>query len=137
VTDIEITRFDRARAYWTERGWSERGPIKTGTRIDTPHDGANSKSGTVTVAGVAWAQHRGINAVQVQIDDGPWQPARLAADTSIDTWRQWAYDWPTTSGTHTIRARATDGTGQVQTSEEADVVPDGASGYPSITVRVG
>jgi len=137
VTEIEITRFDRARAYWTERGWSERGPIKTGTRIDTPHDGANPKSGTVTVAGVAWAQHRGINAVQVQIDDGPWQPARLAADPSIDTWRQWAYDWPTTSGTHTIRARATDGTGQVQTSEQADVVPDGASGYPSITVRVG
>ncbi|MBU3063372.1 molybdopterin-dependent oxidoreductase [Nocardia sp. NEAU-G5] len=137
VTDIEITRFDRARAYWTERGWSERGPIKTGTRIDTPHDGANPKPGTVTVAGVAWAQHRGIKAVEVQIDDGPWQPARLAADPSIDTWRQWAYDWNTTPGSHTIRARSTDATGQVQTSEQQDVVPDGATGYPSISVRVG
>lgn len=137
VTDIEITRFDRARAYWTERGWSERGPIKTGTRIDTPHDGANPKSGTVTVAGVAWAQHRGIKAVEVQIDDGAWQPARLAADPSIDTWRQWAYDWKTTPGQHTIRARSTDATGQIQTSEQQDVVPDGATGYPSITVRVG
>uniref|UniRef100_UPI001C22A999 molybdopterin-dependent oxidoreductase n=1 Tax=Nocardia alni TaxID=2815723 RepID=UPI001C22A999 len=137
VTDIEITRFDRARAYWTERGWSERGPIKTGTRIDTPKDAASVSSGPVTVAGVAWAQHRGINAVQIQIDNGPWQPARLAADPSIDTWRQWAYDWTPTPGTHTIRARATDATGQVQTSEVADVVPDGASGYPSITVRAG
>ncbi len=137
VTDIEITRFDRAQAYWTERGWSERGPIKTGTRIDTPKDAAKVSSGPVTVAGVAWAQHRGINAVQVQVDNGPWQPARLAADPSIDTWRQWAYDWTPTPGTHTIRARATDATGQVQTAEIADVVPDGATGYPSITVRAG
>ncbi|WP_084525526.1 molybdopterin-dependent oxidoreductase [Nocardia vaccinii] len=137
VTDIEITRFDRARAYWTERGWSERGPIKTGTRIDTPKDGASVGRGRVAVAGVAWAQHRGINTVEVQIDDGPWQSARLAAEPSVDTWRQWVYDWTPTSGTHTIRARATDGTGQVQTSEVRDVVPDGATGYPSITVRAG
>lgn len=137
VTDIEITRFDRAQAYWTERGWSERGPIKTGTRIDTPKDGASVGRGRVAVAGVAWAQHRGINAVEVQIDDGPWQSARLAAEPSVDTWRQWVYDWTPTPGTHTIRARATDGTGQVQTAEVRDVVPDGATGYPSITVRAG
>ncbi|WP_084530817.1 molybdopterin-dependent oxidoreductase [Nocardia miyunensis] len=137
VTDIEITRFDRAQAYWTKRGWSERGPIKTGTRIDTPRDGASVGGGRVAVAGVAWAQHRGINAVEVQIDDGPWQSARLAAEPTIDSWRQWVYDWTPTSGTHTLRARATDGTGQVQTSEVQDVVPDGATGYPSVTVRVG
>jgi DMSO/TMAO reductase YedYZ molybdopterin-dependent catalytic subunit len=137
VTDIEITRFDRAKAYWTERGWSVRGPIKTGTRIDTPHDAASVSSGRITIAGVAWAQHRGINAVEVQIDSGPWNSARLAAEPSIDTWRQWAYDWNPTPGTHTIRARATDGTGQIQTSQVQDVVPDGATGYPSITVRVG
>ncbi|MQY19926.1 Sulfoxide reductase catalytic subunit YedY [Nocardia sp. RB20] len=137
VTDIEITRFDRAQAYWTERGWSERGPIKTGTRIDTPSDGASVGGQRVAIAGVAWAQHRGINGVEVQIDDGPWQSARLAAEPSIDTWRQWVYDWTPTSGTHTVRARATDGTGQVQTAQLADVVPDGATGYPVVTVRVG
>ncbi|WP_063009173.1 molybdopterin-dependent oxidoreductase [Nocardia kruczakiae] len=135
VTDLEITRFDRAQAYWTRRGWSERGPIKTGTRIDTPRGAV--RAGKVTIAGVAWAQHRGIDAVEVQIDNGPWQPARLAAEPSVDTWRQWSYDWDATAGTHTVRARATDGTATVQTAEVADVIPDGASGYPSRTIRVG
>ncbi|MEG8178540.1 molybdopterin-dependent oxidoreductase [Nocardia terpenica] len=137
VTDIEITRFDRAQAYWTRRGWSARGPIKTGTRIDTPHDGAKLAAGRVTVAGVSWAQHRGIRAVEVQIDDGPWQPTRLAAEPSLDTWRQWAFDWNAPSGQHTLRARATDGTGQPQTAAVADVIPDGASGHPAITLHVG
>ncbi|MBF5002182.1 molybdopterin-dependent oxidoreductase [Nocardia sp. BSTN01] len=135
VTELEITRFDRAQAYWTRRGWSERGPIKTGTRIDTPRGAV--RAGKVTIAGVAWAQHRGIDAVEVQIDNGPWQPARLAAEPSVDTWRQWSYDWDAPAGTHTVRARATDGTGTVQTAQVADVIPDGASGYPSRTIRVG
>lgn len=135
VTELEITRFDRAQAYWTRRGWSERGPIKTGTRIDTPRGAV--RAGKVTIAGVAWAQHRGIDAVEVQIDNGPWQPARLAAEPSVDTWRQWSYDWEASAGTHTVRARAIDGTGTVQTAEVADVIPDGASGYPSRTIRVG
>ncbi|RDI53095.1 molybdopterin-dependent oxidoreductase [Nocardia mexicana] len=137
VTELEITRFDRAQAYWTKRGWSARGPIKTGTRIDTPRAGARPSGGRVVVAGVAWAQHRGIRAVEVQIDDGPWEPARLAAEPSIDTWRQWTYDWDATPGPHTLRARSTDGTGQVQTSEVRDVIPDGATGYPTVSVRVG
>ncbi|RMI35056.1 molybdopterin-dependent oxidoreductase [Nocardia stercoris] len=137
VTELEVTRFDRAQAYWTQRGWSAQGPVKTGTRIDVPRDGASPAAGPVTVAGVAWAQHRGITAVEVQIDDGPWQPARLAVEPTADTWRQWSFDWPATPGRHTVRARATDGTGAVQTGQVHDVVPDGATGYPSITVRVG
>ncbi|MFJ1457769.1 molybdopterin-dependent oxidoreductase [Nocardia sp. N2S4-5] len=136
VTELEITRFDRAQAYWTKRGWSALGPIKTGTRIDTPRVGARVSAGRIPVAGVAWAQHRGITAVEVRIDDGPWQPARLAAEPSLDTWRQWVYDWDATPGPHTLRARATDDTGEPQTSELRDVVPDGATGYPNVTVRV-
>lgn len=138
VTELEVTRFDRAQAYWTERGWSPQGPIKTECRIDTPRAHGTYPAGTtLTIAGVAWAQHRGIKAVEVRIDQGGWQPARLAAEPSIDTWRQWAFDWEATgSGVHTVWVRATDGTGAVQTADVADVVPDGASGYPSLTVRV-
>ncbi|MEV4235968.1 MULTISPECIES: sulfite oxidase [unclassified Nocardia] len=137
VTELEITRFDRATAYWTRRGWSAYGPIKTGTRIDTPRSRAKLQPGSTAIAGVAWAQHRGIRAVEVQIDNGPWQPARLSTEQSIDTWRQWVYDWNATPGPHTIRARATDGTGETQTEARAPVVPDGATGYPSTTVTVG
>ncbi|GAB2642589.1 molybdopterin-dependent oxidoreductase [Nocardia goodfellowii] len=136
VTDLEITRFDRATAYWTRRGWSAQGPIKTASRIDTPRARARLSAGRVPIAGIAWAQHRGITAVEVQIDSGPWQPARLSADQSIDTWRQWVYDWDATPGPHTIRARATDATGQPQTAEFQDVIPDGATGYPSVNVQV-
>ncbi|MEV0359697.1 molybdopterin-dependent oxidoreductase [Nocardia sp. NPDC050697] len=137
VTELEVTRFDRATAYWTKLGWAAEGPIKTGTRIDTPAASARLKPGRVPVAGVAWAQHRGIAAVEVQVDDGPWERARLAADVSVDTWRQWVYEWNATPGPHTLRARATDGAGVVQTSEVAAAVPDGASGYPAVFVRVG
>ncbi|MER7451575.1 molybdopterin-dependent oxidoreductase [Nocardia beijingensis] len=136
VTELEVTRFDRATAYWTRRGWSAQGPIKTGTRIDTPRARGRLQPGRLPIAGVAWAQHRGISAVEVQIDNGPWQQARLSDEQSIDTWRQWVFDWDATPGPHTLRARATDGTGETQTAERRDVIPDGATGYPSVTVQV-
>ncbi|WP_435591065.1 molybdopterin-dependent oxidoreductase [Nocardia sp. bgisy118] len=137
VTELEVTRFDRATAYWTRRGWSALGPIKTGTRIDTPRGRVRRPPGRIPVAGVAWAQHRGITAVEVQIDDGDWRPARLSTEQSIDTWRQWVYDWDATPGTHTLRARATDGTGETQTAERRDVIPDGATGHPTLTIQIG
>ncbi|MEU4345082.1 molybdopterin-dependent oxidoreductase [Nocardia sp. NPDC023852] len=137
VTELEVTRFDRATAYWTRRGWSALGPIKTGTRIDTPRVRGRIEPGRSPIAGVAWAQHRGIRGVEVQIDNGAWQQARLAGEQSVDTWRQWVFDWDATAGPHTIRARATDGTGEIQTAERRDVVPDGATGYPAVTIQVG
>ncbi|MGW5436452.1 molybdopterin-dependent oxidoreductase [Nocardia asteroides] len=136
VTELEVTRFDRATAYWTRRGWSALGPIKTGTRIDTPRGRGRIPQGRTTIAGVAWAQHRGITGVEVQIDDGPWRPARLSTEVTVDTWRQWVYDWAATSGQHTIRARALDETGTPQTAVQQDVVPDGATGYPTLTLQV-
>lgn len=138
VVDLELTRFDRAQAYWTKLGWSERGPIKTESRIDVPRDGQKVAKGPVTFGGVAWAQHRGIKAVEVRIDDGPWQPAQLGASYSNDAWRLWSFPWTATqSGTHAITVRATDDTGAVQTEDEALPVPDGATGWHSVSFEVG
>jgi DMSO/TMAO reductase YedYZ molybdopterin-dependent catalytic subunit len=136
VTDIEVTTFASASAYWVQRGWSQQAPIKTESRIDVPADGGSLAAGTAAVAGVAWAQHRGIDAVEVRVDRGPWQQARLAAVPGIDTWRQWVWQWDATPGRHVLEARATDGTGYTQTAARAQSVPDGASGYPSATVTV-
>jgi DMSO/TMAO reductase YedYZ molybdopterin-dependent catalytic subunit len=136
VTELILTRFDRETAYWTGRGWSEKGPVKLSSRIDVPRDNGTVDSGTVTVAGVAWSQHVGISAVDVQIDGGQWNAATLADAISADTWRQWRWDWTATSGSHTIRVRATDADGLVQTSATADVVPDGATGLHSISASV-
>ena len=127
VVDLEVTRFDLAAAYWTDRGWSERGPIKISSRIDVPRSGQTLSEGPITVAGVAWHQHVGIESVDVQVDDGPWQPATLATAISIDTWVQWRFDWDAPSGTHTLRVRATGADGEVQTSDVQGPVPNGST----------
>ncbi len=137
VVDLEVTRFDRAEGYWTPRGWSPLGPVKTSSRIDVPRDGDRLRPGRVPVAGVAWAQHRGVRSVQVRVDDGPWQEARTAAVPSADTWRQWVLDWQATSGSHALSVRAVDGPGAVQIGEPTDAAPDGATGWHTITVHVG
>ncbi|MED5803391.1 molybdopterin-dependent oxidoreductase [Gordonia sp. Z-3] len=136
VTDWEITRFDRAQAYWTERGWGVRAPIKTASRIDRPAPLSTQPAGPVTVAGTAWAQHRGVSAVEVRVDDGPWQPAQLAPQYSIDTWRQWTFGWDATPGQHTLYCRATDGAGRVQPEQRVAPIPDGATGWHSRVIRV-
>jgi DMSO/TMAO reductase YedYZ molybdopterin-dependent catalytic subunit len=136
VVDLEVTRFDQAEGYWTPRGWSVKGPIKTESRIDVPRVGDEPRAGTVAVAGVAWAQHRGVRAVEVRVDDGPWQVATLGASGNADTWRQWVWRWEATQGDHTLQVRATDATGHVQTSQEAPPAPDGASGWHTVRVTV-
>jgi DMSO/TMAO reductase YedYZ molybdopterin-dependent catalytic subunit len=135
VTDIKVTTFRGNYAYWAQRGWSQQAPIKTESRIDVPGGGSVS-AGPQQVAGVAWAQHKGIDAVHVRVDRGPWHQARLATVPGIDTWRQWAWDWEATRGNHVIEARATDATGYTQTALQEPPEPNGASGYPSITVAV-
>lgn len=134
VVELKLTRFDQEQGYWTPRGWSALGPIKLSSRIDVPRSGV--PAGPVVVAGVAWSQHVGVGAVQVQIDDGDWNDATLADAISIDTWRQWMYTWPATAGGHTVRVRATDAEGLVQTSATRDVAPDGATGLHEISVTV-
>jgi len=134
VVELNVTRFDQAQGYWTPRGWSELGPVKLSSRIDVPRGGV--PAGPVVVAGVAWSQHVGISAVQVQIDDGDWADATLADAISADTWRQWMFTWPATPGSHSVTVRATDANGLVQTSVTRDVAPDGATGLHQVTVNV-
>lgn len=141
VVDLELTRFDRAEAYWTKLGWSAHGPIKTQSRVDVPGEGQQVARGPVRFGGVAWAQHRGIRTVEVKIDGpsgpGDWRSAHLGAAYSDDTWRLWSFDWTAADpGEHTITVRATDNTGATQTSLPADPVPDGATGWHSVTFDV-
>jgi Oxidoreductase molybdopterin binding domain len=137
IVDLELTRFDRAQSYWTRLGWSPRGPIKTESRIDVPRSGQVVPRGPVTFGGVAWAQNRGVRAVELSIDDGPWVPATLGAGYSKDTWRLWSFPWEANApGAHGIRVRATDETGAVQTAQQADVIPDGASGWHTVSFAV-
>jgi DMSO/TMAO reductase YedYZ molybdopterin-dependent catalytic subunit len=136
VTDLKLTTFKSEVAYWAQRGWSQQAVIKTESRIDVPSGGKTLTAGRTPVAGVAWAQHRGIDAVQVRVDGGVWNEAKLAAVPGIDTWRQWVWDWDATPGSHLIEARATDATGYTQTAVQESTVPNGATGYPQVNVTV-
>jgi DMSO/TMAO reductase YedYZ molybdopterin-dependent catalytic subunit len=137
VTDINVTTFSGNYAYWVPRGWTQQAPIKTECRIDVPNGVSQISAGRTAVAGVAWAQHKGISAVEVRVDGGQWHEARLAAVPGIDTWRQWVWEWDATGGNHVIEARATDKTGYTQTAAQAQPEPNGASGYPMVAVTVG
>ncbi|MGI5245575.1 molybdopterin-dependent oxidoreductase [Dactylosporangium sp. CA-139066] len=136
LVELELTSFADFDAYWIKRGWAAKGPIKTESRIDTPRDGGSPRAGDVMIAGVAWAQHRGISKVEVQIDQGPWQVATLLPVPSIDTWRQWTLKWSATPGRHRLTVRATDNGGDTQTDAVAPPDPDGATGWHSIEVQV-
>jgi DMSO/TMAO reductase YedYZ molybdopterin-dependent catalytic subunit len=136
ITDIQVTTYQANAAYWAQRGWDAQAPIKTESRIDVPTGATTLRPGPVSVAGVAWAQHKGIAAVEVRVDNGPWHEARLAAVPGIDCWRQWVWEWTATPGTHLIQARATDATGYTQTPLQEPPEPNGASGYPGVSVSV-
>ena len=135
VVDMQLTTFGAFDAYWVQRGWSQQALIKTESRIDTPKGGGGVAAGRVMIAGVAWAQHRGIEAVEVGID-GTWHQATLAAQDTIDTWRQWYYPWQAPQGNHVVQVRATDKTGYTQTAVNHITEPNGATGYHTIHVTV-
>ena len=134
LSEIRLTTFAEEEGYWIPRGWSALGPIKTQSRIDRP--GRSMSAGATHIAGVAWAPTRGIAMVEVQVDDGAWQSATLGPVLSENTWLQWWLQWDAIPGQHQIRVRATDGNGDTQTEERADVAPNGATGWHTIRVTV-
>jgi DMSO/TMAO reductase YedYZ molybdopterin-dependent catalytic subunit len=136
LTELEVTRFADFKAYWTTRGYSAEAPIKTSSRIDVPRSFARLDTGRTVVAGVAWAQATGVDKVEVRVDGGRWEEARLGAEDNASTWRQWVWEWDAAPGNHRLEVRATDRDGTVQTGERAPIAPDGATGWHSVTVRV-
>ncbi|MFW6042548.1 MAG: molybdopterin-dependent oxidoreductase [Chloroflexota bacterium] len=122
--------------YWVDRGWSREARPHTVSVIDTVAIDF-IEDGRLPLGGIAWAGDRGIQKVEVQVDDGEWVEAQLRhPPLSSLTWVQWRYEWPAQSGRHTFTVRATDGTGELQTAERSDPHPNGATGYHSQTVTI-
>jgi DMSO/TMAO reductase YedYZ molybdopterin-dependent catalytic subunit len=136
LDQIGLAPWEEFDGYWIDLGWAKEGPIKLASRIDVPASGATVDPGRQAIAGVAWQPDVGISKVEVQVDDGPWQPATLGDAVSDNTWVQWYLPWEATSGKHTVRVRATNAKGELQTAERADPAPDGATGYHTRSVRV-
>lgn len=136
LTELKVTRFADDQGYWTPRGWSDHGPIKTQSRIDVPRDGRSVKAGMIQFGGVAWAQHRGVAKVEVRVDRGNWQEAKLAPGISTDTWYQWQLGLELGVGGHEVQVRATDASGAPQPEARTPVAPDGATGFHTIRITV-
>ena len=136
ITEIELTTWDAFDGYWVPRGWSKEGPIKTQSRIDRPKRRDQIPPGLFTLGGVAWAPTRGIDMVEVQIDDGPWMQAELSEPLSDSAWVQWKIDTDLAEGDHSARVRATDGTGTTQSEAAVPPDPNGAEGWHTVRFSV-
>ncbi|CAN5140260.1 sulfite oxidase [soil metagenome] len=137
ITEIEMTTFADFDQYWVDRGWDEVAPIKTQSRIDVPRPLQRVPMGEIALAGVAWAQRRGIERVEIRVDDGEWQDVELADELNIDTWRQWTFAWtPEAPGNYRMSVRATDKDGMVQGEERVPPFPNGAEGWMTLLVTV-
>ena len=134
LASIEASTFDAFDAYWVQRGWTKQGPIKVESRIDTPAAGSTFRAGRRAIAGVAWAQDRGIGRVEVRVDAGEWQDARLSPEAGRDIWRQWVLPEDFAPGRHTVMVRATTADGEVQPEALADPYPSGATGWHTVQV---
>jgi DMSO/TMAO reductase YedYZ molybdopterin-dependent catalytic subunit len=139
LVDLEATTFAGFDTYWVQRKWAARAPIRLESRIDSPRPFQRLGAGsTVAIAGVAWHQHVGIRAVEVQIGGGQWRPARIGRVPSADTWVQWTLPWTVEGdGPVSIRVRAIDERGTVQEQVRREPFPSGASGWHSVVVQVG
>jgi DMSO/TMAO reductase YedYZ molybdopterin-dependent catalytic subunit len=137
LTGIEATTFDAFDAYWVERDWAAEGPIKVASRIDTPAPLREFPAGRRAIAGVAWAQTRGIAEVEVRVDEEDWAQAELSPEVDADVWRQWVlpYDFP--AGRHSITVRATSADGEKQVEARTTPFPSGSTGWHSIQVLAG
>ena len=137
IDEIHLTTWDGFDGYWVPRGWSKEGPMKTQSRIDVPDAGRGLTAGETTpIAGIAWAPTRGIERVEVNIDNEGWLPCQLGEALGDESWVQWHREWTPSEGRHRIQVRATDGDGITQSGEPVDPAPNGAEGWHTITVTV-
>lgn len=135
LTEIEVVNYD-FRGYWQQRGWSDPAPVRLNARIDTPLDGSTVHAQRQNyIAGVAFSGNLGISEVDVSLDAGKtWQRATLKKPLSQLTWVIWELPWQPKAGSYTIVARAIDMEGNVQDPRQESTLPDGASGYQSVTI---
>ncbi|MDX2138883.1 MAG: molybdopterin-dependent oxidoreductase [Chloroflexota bacterium] len=138
ITGIEVLGEDED-GYWVRRGWDKEARVRATSVIDTIATDMmvmDDEQSLIPVGGIAWAGARGVAAVEVRIDGGDWQPARVRAPISDRTWVIWRYDWAFTEGEHTFEVRCIEANGAAQIEAEAGVRPSGATGIHEMRAMI-
>ena len=135
LEEIELTTWEAFDGYWITRGWAKNGPIKTQSRIDVPRRGELVNGKPAVIAGVAWAPLKGIERVEVSVDEGEWIEAEVTTPLSHKAWVQWKAEVEVSSGEHAAQVRATDGTGTTQTETRQNPFPEGATGWDAVRFK--
>ena len=132
VLDQRFAGRFMARDYVTVRE-HRRGGGPTWTFETVKHDRLKSAPARVTrshgryrITGVAWGAP--IARVDVSVDGGAWQQARLSRDLRSGSrgyaWRFWSLPWEPGPGVHTVRSRAVAEGGHVQPTPDDPVIAD-------------
>lgn len=137
ITAIEVMDHSEP-GFWVVRGWNKEAEMKATSVIDVVGMDMNvidagQKKMIVPIGGIAHAGDRGISKVELQVDNGPWQPAMLRTPLSDLTWVIWRYEWPFQHGNHTFTVRCWDHQNTPQIVAQAPPEPDGATGLYSKT----
>ncbi|QIN77469.1 molybdopterin-dependent oxidoreductase [Rubrobacter marinus] len=139
VTRIELVDHD-AKGFYETQGWGPNFVQPTRSRFDAPDFARPLRAGqTVGLLGIAYGGDRGVSKVEVSTDDGrSWREARIDHQGSKLAWSVWSHDWrPEGPGEYRLVVRATDGEGELQTSEVRRVGSGmGATGLHKVTARV-
>jgi len=137
LTAVELVDYD-FRGYWQQRGWSDGAAILTMSRIDSPRGRESLAAGEKhPMAGIAFAGDRGVSRVEVSIDGGrSWLPAQVKPALSPYTWVLWTREWSPPPGSYTLQVRAADGSGEFQSGIEHGPLPNGTTGYHTVSVLI-
>jgi DMSO/TMAO reductase YedYZ molybdopterin-dependent catalytic subunit len=99
---------------WTETSVTRQLVKSVTARVTRPTGGG----GRFIVQGAAWADGTPIDKVEVQVDGGAWQPAKLEANRNPFAWTFWSHEIdPLAPGSHTVSSRATDRLGRTQPAD--------------------
>ncbi len=139
VTRVELVDYE-AKGFYETQGWGPNFVQPTRSRIDAPDFSRPLRAGeTVPLLGIAYGGDRGISKVEVSTDDGRnWREARIDHQGSKLSWSVWSHDWrPEGPGAYSLVVRATDGDGELQTSEVRRAGSGmGTTGLHRVTARV-
>lgn len=136
LTRIDVSNRTDLPGFWADRGWAPLVPVHIMSRLDSPRHDARLVPGVTRVAGVAWAPLVGVGGVEVQVDDGPWRPARLSTAVTGTLWRQWMAEVDLARGRRRLTVRASDAAGARQDTARRPVYPSGSTGLHTVVVTV-